>query len=235
MTPSATPENYTTLTDATKSSYSGSRGPQLSNVLVGRGLVCGGRVPGPRSKVARPRIMPRPPGLHARTGSRDLTRATPAVHVAEPGLFARGTASGADAPYIPATAYRPAGQPLRTLFEASSRNSASSKGRAWRTSESWSECSVALMKACVPFNLKRAVVRKDWLSVRKEALVSVSDARHERVTQPPLRLLPIGARPSGLPGPLGRGGRRDQGHPTRDASTRAGRVRARSIAVRTFA
>jgi hypothetical protein len=41
------------------------------------------------------------------------------------------------------------------------------------------------------FNLGRAVVRKDWLSVRKEALVSVSDARHARVTHPPLRLLPI--------------------------------------------
>jgi hypothetical protein len=92
-----------------KPSYRASRSPQLSNVLVGRGLVCGGRVPGPRSKVARPRFHAAAPRLHARTASLDLTRATPpAVHVAEPGLFARGITSGADAAYIPATAYRPA-------------------------------------------------------------------------------------------------------------------------------
>ena len=39
------------------------------------------------------------------------------------------------------------------------------------------------------FNLKRILARKDWLSVRKEALVSSSDVSGVCVTQPPLRLL----------------------------------------------
>jgi hypothetical protein len=43
-----------------------------------------------------------------------------------------------------------------------------------------------------PFNLRRALVRNDWLFVRKEALVSLADAaRRARVTQPPLRFQPI--------------------------------------------
>ena len=57
------------------------------------------------------------------------------------------------------------------------------------------------------FNLRCAASKKDWFFVRKEALVWVSDAQRESVTQPPpIGIDRSGARPgegSGLPGPLG--------------------------------
>jgi hypothetical protein len=57
------------------------------------------------------------------------------------------------------------------------------------------------------FNWRCEASKKDWFFVRKEALVWVSDAQRESVTQPPpIGIDRSGARPgegSGLPGPLG--------------------------------